>query len=181
MDKEGKEGSFTPLLIVMLFSLAIASLWNRFPMIKDNVHKILDPSAGLLLEWNIMYGFLILVLILTVITTLAQKIFTDQETLRELKQQQKELNKQSKELRHDPEKMLEINKQAAPLAMKMMKLSMRPVIFTGIPFILFFRWFMDIFTALGNPKFLGFLSWFWFYLIASLIFGSILRKVLKVA
>ena len=58
---------------------------------------------------------------------------------------------------------------------------MPAMIFTGIPFILFFRWFMDFFTAIeeatGAPvRFFGFLSWFWFYLIFTIIISSVLRK-----
>jgi uncharacterized membrane protein (DUF106 family) len=60
---------------------------------------------------------------------------------------------------------------------------MRPLLYTAIPFVLFFRWFADYFS---NPffaafRFFGFLSWFWFYLIGSIIFSSIFRKVLKVS
>jgi len=39
---------------------------------------------------------------------------------------------------------------------------------------------MDFFSALGDPKFFGFLSWFWFYLLGTLIFGTILRKIMNV-
>ena len=53
------------------------------------------------------------------------------------------------------QKMMEIQKELMPISMKMMKLSMRPIVFTGIPFILTFRWFMDYFTVIGNPKFFG--------------------------
>ena len=43
-----------------------------------------------------------------------------------------------------------------------------------------FRWYMDTFTDLGDPKFFGFLSWFWFYLIFAIVLGGIIRKLLKV-
>jgi len=62
----------------------------------------------------------------------------------------------------------------------MMKLSMRAVAFTGIPIILFFRWFNDFFVNAGNPKFFGIMNWLFFYIIFSIIFSSIFRKILKV-
>ena len=181
MDTQGKEGSFMPIFIVLLASMLIAFFWNTFPLIKDNVHKILDPTAGVLLNWNLTYGFLILVIILTTITTLVQKFFTDQETMREMKKEQKKLSEDLKKLDPTSKEYKEMSLKSLEFMGPMMKLSMRPVIFTGIPFILFFRWFMDTFNALGNPKFFGFFSWFWFYLIVSIIISSILRKVLKVA
>ena len=87
-----------------------------------------------------------------------------------------------KGLRDNPEKMMELQKTAFPLTAELMKHSMRPMVYTTIPLILFFRWFMDYFSApaLEGFKFFGFLSWFWFYLLGSIIIGSIIRKLLKV-
>ena len=92
-----------------------------------------------------------------------------------------EANEKAKQFRHHPEKMMEIQKEVFPISTKLMKLSSRPLMFTGIPFILIFRWYMDTFTALGDPKFFGFLSWFWFYLIFTMIFSGLIRKWMKVA
>lgn len=180
MDIKGKEGSFAPLIIVMLASLVIAFFWNSSPLIKDNAHKIIDPILTPLLSWNLTIGMAILVFIITLITTIIQKYATDQKTLKEMKEEQKKLNEEMKEFKDHPEKLMELQKKQFEFMGPMMKLSMRPMIFTGIPFILLFRWFFDYFEILGNPKFFGFLTWFWFYLIGSLVFSSILRKVLKV-
>jgi uncharacterized membrane protein (DUF106 family) len=84
-------------------------------------------------------------------------------------------------------KKLEVgSKEHSELSMKslkfvgpMFKLSMRPIIYTAIPIILLFRWFTDYFS-LVDFKFFGFLSWFWFYLLGSIIFSSVLRKVFNV-
>jgi len=179
-NKQAKEGSFRPLIIIMLASFAIATLWNKVPWIKNNVHVLLDPSAGALINWNVTWGLIALTFIITLITTLFQKYTTDQVTLREIKQEQKEAKKEMDKYKDHPEKLMEFQKKQFGSMGKMMKLSMRPMIYTGVPIILFFRWFMDIFTDLGNPKFIGFLPWFWFYLIVSIVISSILRKILKV-
>jgi len=179
MDKEGKEGSFRGLFIIMIISLLIALFWNSFPPIKNAVNYVLNPSAGNLLNWNIGYGMTILVLILSLFITIVQKYMTDQETLREMKKEQKELQEQMKKLEPGSKEHGELSMKSIKLIGPMMKLSMRPAIYTAIPFILFFRWFADFFAQI-DFKFLGFLSWFWFYLIASIIFGSIFRKILKV-
>jgi len=177
---DDKKGSFKPIVIVLLASLAIAAFWNSFPPIRDAVHAILNPTAGALLSWNLLFGMLIIVLILSIITTLIQKYGTDQETLKELKKEQKALQEEMKRYKDNPQKIMELQKKSFESIPKTMKLSMRSFTYTAIPLILFFRWFMDIFTNLGNPKFFGFLSWFWFYLITSIIISSILRKILKV-
>ncbi len=175
-----KQGSFFPIIFVMIVSLAMAIFWDRVPFIKNAVHSVLDPSAGALLNWNLTLGMLLVVFIITLITTIIQKYATDQKALRELKKEQKILQEEMKKFRDHPEKMAELSKKQLEFIPRTFKLTSRSVLFTGIPFILFFRWFYDTFAALGQPKFFGFLSWFWFYLIFTMILSSILRKVLKV-
>ena len=175
-----KEGSFKGIFIVMFIALMIAFFWERISWIRNAAHSILDPSAGILLGWNLTLGMTIIIILITLIMTLVQKYATDQKTLREMKKEQKELQEEMKKAREHPEKMMELQKKQFTFLPKMMKLSMRPVIYTSIPLILFFRWFMDFFNVIGNPKFFGFLSWFWFYLLGSIIFSSILRKIFKI-
>lgn len=177
---EDKKGSFTPIFIVMLVSLLIASLWTRIPWIKQTISMGLDPTLGIMLNWNVLIGMLVIVFIISMIMTLAQKYLTDQATLKELKKEQKLLQEEMQKYKEHPEKMLELQKKQFEIIPKTMKLTMRPLIYTGIPIILFFRWFMDYFAAIPDYRFFGFLSWFWFYLIFSIIFSSILRKVFKV-
>jgi len=179
-DKNAKEGSFAPLIIIMIFSVLIAFFWDSIPLIKNSVGTILNPTAGALLNWNITYGMILIILVLSLFTTVIQKYATDQKTLREMKEQQKKINEEAKKFRDNPEKMMEIQKESMKFMMPMMKLSMRAVVFTGIPFILFIRWFNDFFTIAGNPEFFGFISWFWFYFLGTIIFSSIFRKILKV-
>ncbi len=180
MNKEGESG-FKGIVIVFLISILIAAFWNQLEFIRNIVSTILDPTAGALLSWDVTWGMILIIFIISVFITLFQKYATDQETLKELKKEQKEMNKKSQEFKHNPEKMMEVQKELMPLMMRTMKISMRPIIYTGIPLILFFRWFMDYFAAIGDPRFFGIFSWFWFYLLGSLIFSSVLRKILKVA
>lgn len=184
MEEENKkgEGSFKPIIIVMMISLVIASLWDKVPAIKDSIHAILDPSAGALLLWDVSWGMTFIILFVTLIVTLAQKYATDQVALKELKKEQKEIQKQMKEFKDHPEKLMNLQKTQMKLFPKQMKLSMRAIAFTGVPLILFFRWFQDFFANnLGDVKFFGIIgSWFLFYIIVSMIFGSILRKYMKV-
>jgi len=179
MESKG-EGSFKPIFFVMLASLAIAFFWDKLPLIKDSVHAVLNPSAGALLNWNLTWGMLIIVFTIGLITTIIQKYATDQKTLRELKKEQKILQEEMKKYKEHPEKLMELQKKQFEFLPKTMKLSMRAMIYTGVPFILFFRWFMDFFTAIPDFRFFGFFTWFWFYLIFTMVFSSIFRKYLKV-
>ena len=180
MNKKGKEGGWGLIFLILTASIIIATLWNSFPLFKENAHAILNPTAGKLLEWNLNYGMIAIVFLITLIMTFVQKYATDQATLKELKDEQKKIQEETKKFKDHPEKLLELQKKQMEFFPIMMKHSMRPIIYTGIPIVLFFRWFMDVFTEMGNPKFFGIFSWFWFYLILSIIFSIILRKVFKV-
>jgi uncharacterized membrane protein (DUF106 family) len=179
-DKNAKKGSFLPIVIVMIASWLVVLFWDKVLPLKNFVHSLCDPSAGALLNWNLTIGMIILVFVIVLITTLIQKYTTDQKTLKELKQEQKSLNEEIKKFKDNPEKAMELNKRNMELISKTFKLTSRSMLFTSIPFLLFFRWFNDFFTALGEPKFFGFLSWFWFYFIFAMIFSSFLRKWMKV-
>ena len=180
MNEQGK-GSLWPIILIMGASLLVAFLWDNLGFIKNTVHYVLDPTAGTLINWNLHFGMIIIVFVITLAATLAQKFATDQNAIRELKKEQKALSEEMKTFRDNPQKMAELSKKQMDFFPRTMKLTSRSMIFTGIPFILFFRWFSDLFTSLNNPKFFGFLNWFWFYFISALFFGTILRKVLKVA
>ena len=179
MDNEGKEGGFGLILLVMVVSLAIAAFWNSLPFIKNSVGAVLNPTAGALLNLNLTYGMLVLVLLLSVFMTLIQKYTTDQKTLREMKEEQKKMQEDLKKLEVGSKEHSELSMKSLKFVGPMFKLSMRPIIYTAIPIILLFRWFTDYFS-LVDFKFFGFLSWFWFYLLGSIIFSSILRKIFKV-
>ncbi len=166
------------LFFISLAGIAIAFFWDNIPFVKNSVEGILNPTAGNLLDWNINYGMIIIVGIIMLIITLLQKYTTDNELLREIKQEQKMLNEEMKKYKDNPEKILELNKKSLELIPKTLDVTMRPTLFTFIPIILFFRWFGDYF-AQHSVKIFGFFSWFWAYLIFSIVFSIIYRKLFK--
>lgn len=172
--------SMRVLFIVVAISLAIALFWNQIPIIQQTVHAVLNPTAGRLLDWNPPVGIILFSAIIALFITIIQKYATDQETLRQIKKEQKELQAQMKQYKEHPEKLMELQKISAKKAFEVLPHTMRPMMYTSVPIILFFRWFNDYFTA--NPiEFFGFLSWFWAYFILTIIFSSIFRKVFNVA
>jgi uncharacterized membrane protein (DUF106 family) len=167
------------MLIVMIVTMFVALLWDSLPIIKDSVHLILDPTAGKLLLWNVSYGMLLIAAAMTLITTLLQKYTTDQVEIKRLKEHQKKLQEEMKKYKDNPQKMMDIQKQTMELTFnEMMPLTMKPLIYTAIPFILLFRWFGAFFTE-NVVKVFG-MNWILGYIVLSIIFSLIFRKVLKV-
>ncbi len=168
------------MFFVMLLSLVVASLWTSIPGLRDAVHLVLNPTAGVLLNWNYTLGLLLITTLITLITTILQKYATDQDFLKTIKEEQKIVQQEMKLAKSNPTKSMELSKKSMELTMKAMPITMKPLMYTVIPFVLFLRWFQDFFTTAGNPTILGFMSWFWAYLVFSIVFSSIFRKVLKV-
>ena len=164
----------------MLVVLLIPVLLNTVPAFKQVVYSALDSTIGVLLRWNISVGMLITLVILSIIMILVQKYGTDQESLKEIRKEQKAMQEEMKKYRNDPQKLLEFNKKQMEMIPKTMRITMRSTIYTIIPFILLFQWFRDYFSTV-EFRFFGFLSWFWFYFIFMIIFSSVFRKVFKVA
>lgn len=172
--------SIRALFIVVTISLLIALFWNRVPIINESVHAVLDPTAGMLLDWNVNLGIIIFSAVISIFIIIIQKYTTDQETLRSIKKEQKLLQQEIKQCKDQPEKMMELQKKQFAFIPKTFELTMRPIMYTSVPIIIFFRWFNDYFAS--NPvKIFGFLGWFWAYIIFSMIFTSVFRKVFKVA
>lgn len=167
------------LWLVMLLGLVVAFFWDKFPAIKEGVHAALDPSLGVLLGWNATIGILLITAVLNFITTLLHKYTTNQGLLKELKEEQKLVNEEMKLYRNDPKKSMELSKKSFELMGKTMPITMRPAIYTAIPFILLIRWFGDYF-AINPVKVLGFMSGIWAYIVFFIVFSMIFRKILKV-
>jgi uncharacterized membrane protein (DUF106 family) len=178
---ENKKGfGMFGILIVMLVSLFIASLWNtplfgKEAFVKSSVKAILDPSIGLLFKWNIIIGFIIIVGILSFILTITQKFLTNQEELKKMKKEQKLLQEEMKKYKDHPQKLLELQKKQLEFIPKTFDLTMKPLLYTSIPIILLFRWFSEFL----NPVWGGW--WILYYLVLSMIFSGIFKKVLDVA
>ncbi len=112
--------------------------------------------------------------VVTLISTLVQKHFTDQEHLKSLKKRQKEIQAEIKKTK-EPSIMQELNSEMLQLTGLMFKKSMKPMFVTMIPFLILFTWLRSIYVpVMGN-------GWIWYYIGYSVLASIILRKVLKVA
>lgn len=113
-------------------------------------------------------------MIITLISTLVTKWLTNQEHLKSLKDKQKELQKDLKKCKPGDKKFEELQNEMLQISMTMMKSSFKPVLVTLVPFLILFRWIRGTYASILP-------SWFWYYLIASIVSSTIYRKIFKMA
>ena len=98
----------------------------------------------------------------------------NKERMHEIKARQKALQEEMKNHKDNPQKMMELQKEMFSHMGESFKHSMKPMLITFIPIIIFFpivrAALLD--TAIGG-------SWFWWYLVTSLISSMIFRKLFK--
>lgn len=142
----------------------------------------LDSFFTLLFGWSVtldpLFGMIFISFVLTLLITLAYKYFTDQHLLKSIKERTKALQVELKKFKDNPEKLKEKNAELMEIQLKMMTQTLKPMLITLLPLLLVFSWLRTIYTPLG-PVLFG-LGWIWAYLIFSVIFSLLLRKLLQV-
>jgi uncharacterized membrane protein (DUF106 family) len=125
---------------------------------------------------NPKVSIVIVSLIVSLISTIVTKYTTDQAMMKNIKDRQKEIQKEIKENKYSPsdKKYLELQNEILSLTGKMFKHSFKPLIITMVPFLMLFYWLRNIYVPLmGN-------SWLWYYIIPSILVGSLYRKIFKI-
>ena len=138
----------------------------------------LNSAFGWLISWNPLGGLIIISFLLMLMTTLIYKYFTDQEAMKNLKLEMKEIQDQMKEFKDDTSKVMELQKQSFSKMMESFKHQLKPMLITFVPFMVLFPWLRTVYTPMGDLIF-GF-GWFGTYFIFGIGFNIILRKILKV-
>lgn len=129
-------------------------------------------------------------LVITVISTLSQKYFTNQIKMKEVRTRSKEIQDKMKLHRNDIKKVNELNEELMKLSTESMKESFKLMFITLIPFLIIFKLLRDLYmnAEVGDiiywganvPMFGQGAGWLLSYIIFSIIFSMILRKFLKV-
>ncbi len=125
------------------------------------------------------YALIIISSLLTLVSTLLVRHFTDQEHIKNLKKRQKELQKQIKEHTKKGEHHLleDLNQEMMELSMKMMKasFSIKMMLITLVPFFIIFRWLRAFYIPIyGN-------WWILWYILISMVASTLYRKWFKMA
>jgi len=123
---------------------------------------------------NPKIAILLLSLFVTIITTIVNYFLTDRELMRKIKEKQKGLRQEMKLHKGNPQKMMEINQKMMEDFPIQMKQSFKIMLITMVPLFIFFNWLRSSFAATDLAS-----SWFWWYLVASLVFSIALRKLFK--
>lgn len=113
-------------------------------------------------------------LVVTFVSSLAQKWLTNQEHLQNLKKRQKEIQKELKNCK-DQCRLKELNSEILSITGVMMKSSMKPLLVTAIPFLILFAFLRGVYTDLLGGW------WIAYYIISSIVFSLITRKILDIA
>lgn len=142
-------------------------------------NSFFNAIFGFLINWNPLGALIIISFILTALITIAYKYLTDQELMKSLKAELKELQQQMKEAKSDTQKLMQLQKQSMEKNMKYMMHSFKPTLFTLIPLLIIFNWLRVEYTG-KELNFIGIHSWIWVYIIFSIVFSMLLRKLLRV-
>ncbi|MBS3146133.1 DUF106 domain-containing protein [Candidatus Woesearchaeota archaeon] len=128
------------------------------------------------------------------IVNLSYKYFTNQESLKKLRLETEELKKKIKEEskinKNDPGKIMEMQKRMFEMSLEQMKHTFKPMLINFIPLFFIFTWLRKsipdsqvILTLPFNIPKVGLNSgfgWIGIYILSSLVFNQLFKKILKV-
>jgi uncharacterized membrane protein (DUF106 family) len=101
------------------------------------LNPILNP---LLVYTGYFWTLFILSFVIALIITVIYKYTTNQSLMKDLKNELKEFQKEAKSLRDKPEEAMKVQKRMMETNSKYMMHSLKPMLFTFLPIIIFFGW-----------------------------------------
>ena len=139
---------------------------------------------------NALLSIIVFSFLITLSFTLVSKKFTNQSRLKELKDKSALLRKKAEEYKSNPEKLMEVNKEMMEMSGEQLKITMKTSLITIIPFILIFSFLKNLFQDAGINNIIYWgtdlplihdgAGWLLLYIVSSIIFSIILRKIMKV-
>ena len=127
--------------------------------------------------------------IITFLLTLTYKFLIKQDKMKEMKERTKQLQEKMKGEK-DSAKLMEAQKEMMQLSMEQMKLSFKPMLITFLPLILIFAWLRAVYAYAGVGDLISWglnlplvgtgAGWLLSYILFSLIFNLLFRKILNV-
>lgn len=100
----------------------------------------LDFIFGPLLKIPTLWAVITLSLLISLLTTIIYKYTTNQQLMKDLKDEIKKLQDEAKQLKENPQQAMEVQKKAMETNMQYMSHSMKPTLITFIPIIILFGW-----------------------------------------
>ncbi len=116
-------------------------------------YDFLNVIFAPLLKLPDTFAVIILAFLVSLIITVVTKYVTDQQLMKRMKEESKELQKQFKEARSNPQKLVELQKKQSEMMIQQFKHSFKPTLITIIPLLLIFTWMSSIFAYESiNPQ-----------------------------
>lgn len=112
-------------------------------------YDFLNIAFAPLLKLPDVLAVLIMSFLVSIIIILITKYTTNQDMMKNLKEEMKSHQKQMKELKNNPAKMMEMQKKAMEANMKYMSHSLKPTLITLVPIFLIFGWMNSTFAYEG--------------------------------
>ena len=109
-------------------------------MVLEFLNPIFDPLFDPLLHLPSFWIIAIITFFFTLLSSIIYKYTTDQDLMKRLKLEQKDLRKKMKDHRDDPGKMKEYQGEFSRKSLEQMKHSMKPMLFTTLPVLILFGW-----------------------------------------
>ena len=139
---------------------------------------------------NPLISIAVLSLLITLAVTIIYKFTTNQKRLKELKDDMKRMRDDMKKYQTDPKKMMELQQESMKKSFEQMKHTLLPTFITMVPILVIFAWIRSSLSdktvilqfPFNIPKIgdnSGF-GWIGIYVITSIVFSIVLRKLFKV-
>ena len=139
---------------------------------------------------NPLISVISLSFLISLITTLVYKFTTDQNKLRVIREELKTIRKDMVEAKNDPKRMQELQSRSMEISMEQFKHGLKPMLITWLPAIIIFGFINKSLPAdkivwklpfnlpkIGSNEGFG---WLGVYILSSLVFSTVLRKLFKV-
>ncbi|MBS3127518.1 DUF106 domain-containing protein [Candidatus Woesearchaeota archaeon] len=112
----------------------------------DFIKPVMEFLFGWVLVLPPFWAILLISFLIALLITFCYKWFTNQDLMKQLKEEMKAFQKEIKELKAEPEKAMAVQKKAMETNMKYMMQSLKPTLITFIPIILIFGWLQGAFA-----------------------------------
>jgi len=102
--------------------------------------SFLNTIFGPLLNLPTLWAVILLSFLISLIITVVYKYTTNQDLMKQLKDEMKEFQREIKELKKEPEKAMLVQKKSMQTNMKYMMQSMKSTLYSIVPIIIIFSW-----------------------------------------
>ena len=153
----------------------------------DFLYNALDAIFGPVLGMRPMLAEIVIALVVTFLITLLYRFLSKPKEMKELREKAKELSKEAKELQKtNPEEAKKATSEMMKITNKQMMSNMKPMLGTLLIAVLFLPWMAERFVGqivllpFDLPYFGADFGWLMWYILVSIPFSQIFRKILGV-